>query len=129
MMKILIVDDQQTWLAYNSKAMYQILGEDIILHTASSAQEGYSKLLESEKEPYDYIITDMQMETDYLPKPAGEWLIEQAKSLPFCCNTKIIIISSLVMIDHIAKNHNVDYIHKSAAIKSFEPYKELIQSY
>ena len=126
MKKVLIVDDQNGWRNFNSKAVFEVLGKDIILETASSAQEGYSKLLESKNSPYDYLLTDMQMETDYLPKMAGEWLIEQAKNLSFCYKTKIIIISASAGIKSIAENFGVDYIPKSVAVISLEPYKELL---
>ena len=126
MKKVLIVDDQAGWRNFNSNAACEILGKDIILDTASSAQEGYSKLLESKDNPYDYLLTDMQMESDYAPKMAGEWLIEQAKNLSFCYKTKIIIISASAGIKHIAEDYGVDYIPKSLAVVSLEVYKEVL---
>lgn len=126
MKKVLIVDDQAGWRNFNTNSVYEILGKDIILDTASSAKDGYSKLLESKENPYDFLLTDMQMETDYAPKMAGEWLIEQTQNLTFCYRTKIIVISASPMIKHIAESYGVDYIPKSAAVISIEPYKELI---
>ena len=127
MKKILIVDDQNGWRDFNSKTVFEILGHDIILDTASSARDGYSKLLESKEHPYDYLLTDMQMETDFLPLLAGEWLVEQTKNMTFCYKTKIIIISASPGIRHIAERYNVDCIPKSVAVTSIEPYKELIK--
>ena len=66
------------------------------------------------------------METDYAPKMAGEWLIEQAQTLSFCYKTKIIIISATNGVRHIAEHYGVDCIPKSTAVISKEPYKELI---
>lgn len=126
MKRILIVDDQTTWRDFNIKSVTKILGSDITIDTASSAAEGYSKLLESKEVPYDYLLTDMQMEVDFAPKMAGEWLIEQAKSLSFCYKTKIIIISAAPRINHIAETYGVNCIPKSVAVTSIEPYKELI---
>ena len=126
MMRILIVDDQLGWRNFNSKSVYEILGNNIQIDTASSGADGYSKLLESREHPYDYLLTDMQMETDYAPKMAGEWLIEQAQNLSFCYKTKIIIISASPRIKQIAELYNVDYIPKRAAAASPESYKELI---
>lgn len=126
MKKILIVDDQSGWRDFNTNTVYDVLGSDVVIDTASSASEGYEKLLESKGDPYDYLLTDMQMETDYAPKMAGEWLIEQAQNLSFCYGTKIIIISAAARIRHIAKVYGVECIPKSTALISKEPYKELI---
>lgn len=127
MKKFLIVDDQAGWRNFNSGAIYEILGKDIITDTASSAAEGYSKYLENLNNPYEYLITDMQMESDYEPKMAGEWLIEQIQSLTCSYKTKIIIVSAAPMIKHIAEKYKVDYISKRNATISLEPYKELIK--
>jgi len=127
MKKVLVVDDQSGWRNYNSGAVYEVLGKDIILDTASSANEGYTKLLENEKEPYDYILTDMQMELNYTPLMAGEWLIEQIKLLNSYYKTNVIIISASPKIKLIAENYNVDYIPKSIALTSLDKYKELLK--
>ena len=125
MKKILIVDDQEGWQNFNKQAMYETFGENIKIQTASSAQEGYNILLENLSEPFDIIITDMQMEDDFAPKMAGEWLIEQAKSLSFCCRTKIVIISASPQIKNVAETYGVDYIPKSTAVASQEAIKSV----
>ena len=125
MMKVLVVDDQIGWRNFNSQSVYEILGDDTEIDTASSGMEGYSKLLESKDKPYDYLLTDMQMELDYLPKLAGEWLIEQAKNLSFCYKTKIIIISATPQIKNIAEGYGVLYIPKSVAAASKEAFKSV----
>lgn len=126
MKKILVVDDQSGWRNFNTGAVKEILGKDIILHTASSGKDGYDKILENLKEPYDFIITDMQMETDYSPLMAGEWLIEQIKNLSSYYKTKIIIISASPKIKQIAQTYEVDYIPKSSAIVSLDFYKQIL---
>ena len=126
MKKVLVVDDQIAWRKFNSQAVYEILGDDTAVDTASSAAEGYSKLLENKDNPYDYLLTDMQMETNYLPLLAGEWLIEQAKNLTFCYKTKIIIISATPHIRYIAENYGTDYIPKPIAAVSSDAFKEVL---
>ena len=127
MIRILIADDQEGWRKFNTEAVYKILGENTDIETASSAEEGYTKYLNSFDNPYDYIITDMQMENSYAPKMAGEWLIEQVQSLKYSYKTKIIIISASPHIKIIAEKYNVDYISKRNALTSIEPYKELLK--
>ena len=125
-MKILITDDVVAWINFHTAVMYEIFGEDIIIDTAESATSGYNKVLENNKEPYDIILTDLQMEDDYSPKLAGEWFVEQIKTLPKYFKTKIVIISASYNIRHIAETLNVDCIPKSAARVSIEAYAQVL---
>ena len=52
------------------------------------------------------------MESNYLPKLAGEWLIEQIQMFQEYKDTKIVIISASPSIEQIAKKYNVDFISK-----------------
>lgn len=128
MKKILIVDDQAGWRNFNSQAVLEILGNDIELVIASTAQEAYNLLLENFSAPFDCIITDMQMEDDYAPKMAGEWLIEQAKEIPPYANSKIIIISASMQSRQIAESFGVDFLSKAVAVSSLEAYKTLLSA-
>ena len=125
-MKILIVDDIKGWRDYHS----QIIGElfkNVEIQTAESAREGYDKLLENNEHPFDIILTDMQMETDFEPKYAGEWFIEQIKTFKNYINTKIVIISAAYNINHIAENYGVNYIRKGTARNFPEVYKSIVE--
>ena len=126
MKRILIVDDQASWRNFHLNAVKEVLN-DSQTETAESATQAYSKILENNKTPYDIIITDMQMEIDYEPKMAGEWLIEQIKTLNSYYKTKIIIISASPKIRQIAEFYNVDYIPKRVAVTSILPYEELLK--
>ena len=127
MKKILIVDDQTAWITFNTAIVNEILGNDLIIHTASSASEAYNLLLENILQPYDYILTDLQMEDDYNPKSAGEWLVEQAKGMSFYEKTNIIIISAASFITHIAERLGVNYIRKQDATVSKDSYAQLLK--
>lgn len=126
MKKILIVDDQQAWIDFNKQAVIDVLGNDIQVDTSSSAQEAYNILLENFSTPYDCIITDMQMEEDYDPKMAGEWLIEQIKPLPPYERATIIVISASPKAKIVAETLGVDCIPKSVAVASTDAYKSLL---
>ena len=125
MKKFLIADDQQGWREHNVLAVSRLYADSDII-TAASAKEAYDILLENISEPFDYVLTDMQMESDYEPKKAGEWLIEQIQNLPQYRKTKIIIISAMPMLAYIAERYGVDYIPKSSAAASEDKYKELL---
>ena len=112
MEKILIADDSQSWLKHHQVAVRQIFGDDINITLASSATEANEKLYLNSNAPFDIILTDMQMETDYAPLYAGEWLIEQVQKIPAYKNTNIIIVSATPTIRFIAEKYNVEYIPK-----------------
>ena len=125
-MKILIVDDVKGWRDYHSYIMNELfLNAEI--QTAESAREGFDKLLENNESPFDIIITDMQMESDFEPKYAGEWFIEQIKTFKNYKNTRIVIISAAYNIPTIAENYGVNYIRKGTARSFPDAYKFLAE--
>lgn len=114
MKKVLIVDDIKGWRDYHSYIVSNLLSNVEII-TAESAREGYDKLLEHNNKPFDIIITDMQMESDFDPQYAGEWFVEQIKNFKSHSKAKIIIISAAYNIRHIAESFGVECITKSTA--------------
>ena len=114
MKKVLIVDDIKGWRDYHSYILNNLF-EQIEIHTADSAREGYDKLLEHNDKPFDIILTDMQMEADFEPKYAGEWFVEQIKTFKNYFKTKIIIISAAYNVRHIAETLGVECIPKATA--------------
>ena len=123
-MKILIVDDIKGWRDYHAQHVLNLF-EDTELYFAESAKAAYDLLLEHNESPFDIILTDMQMETDFEPKYAGEWLVEQIKTLKNYGKTKIFIISAAYNIDFIAKALDVNYIRKTTARNFPEVYTEI----
>ena len=123
-MKILIVDDVKGWRDYHSVVIKNLF-PNAEIYTAESAKEGYDRLIENNAEPFDIILTDMQMEDDFAPKYAGEWFIEQIKSFKNYINTEIVIISATYNISFIADNYGVKYIKKSTARNFPQAYEFL----
>lgn len=112
MKKILIVDDSFKWIEYHKSAVLEIFENNVLIDTALSATQGVERLTASIDAPYDYILTDMQMEPDFLPLYAGEWFIKQIKFFKEYQNSKIIIISAAENIKTLSLKYNVDYIPK-----------------
>lgn len=113
MKKILIVDDVAGWVRFHQNNIEYLNLEDIEIDTAYSAKEGLAKVEANIDTPYNIIFTDLQMESDFLPKLAGEWFIEQIKTYSkYYKNTKIVIISASPRIERIAQNYGVDFISK-----------------
>ena len=113
-MKILIVDDVKGWIDYHSHILKNIF-KDAEIITASCAREGYDLLVEHNWQPFDIIITDLQMESDFAPKHAGEWFVEQIKTFKSYAKTRIIMISASYNIKQIADSLGVECIAKSTA--------------
>lgn len=112
MVKILIVDDSENWVKFHTYAVKELFKNELEIDSANSAKEGLNKLFTSIDNPYDIILTDMQMEPDFLPLLAGEWFIQQIKTFKEFNNTKIFIISATSSIKNIAEKYNVNYIPK-----------------
>ena len=115
MKRILIVDDVPGWVRFHEQNIRHLNIPNIEIDTANSAREALSKLEVSIDNPYDVIFTDLQMESDFLPKYAGEWLIEQIKTFKEYNSTKIVIISASPNIRIIAERNQVLYLSKSIA--------------
>ncbi len=125
MKRILIVDDIKGWRVFNSEIVQEILGDELEIITAESAREAYDILLENK--PLDVIITDLQMEDDFMPKYAGEWLIEQIKTFSRYNNTRIILISASYNARNIAEMLGVNCIPKPTALKSISAYRAILE--
>ncbi len=126
-MKILIVDDVPGWVRFHQNNLEYLNIENLEIETACSANEALAKLEVSVDAPYDVIFTDMQMESNYLPKLAGQWLIEQIQMFKEYNKTKIVIISASPNIELIAKKYGVSYLSKFKARNSdAEVYREFL---
>lgn len=126
MKKILIVDDMQGWRDYHSKILTELFNGNCDIITAESARDGYDKLLENNDNPFDIIVTDLQMEADFEPKYAGEWFVEQIKNFKNYYGTKVVIISATFNVNVIADNLGVSYIRKSTARSLPDIYREIV---
>ncbi len=115
MKRILIVDDVPGWVRFHEQNIRHLNIPNIEIDTAILAREALSKLEVSIDNPYDVIFTDLQMESDFLPKYAGEWLIEQIKTFKEYNSTKIVIISASPNIRIIAERNQVLYLSKTIA--------------
>lgn len=112
MKRILIVDDAYSWRAYHENII-KSRTTDFDITLADSATAANELLYSNVDEPFDIILTDMQMESNYLPLYAGEWLIEQVQAFSEYKHTEIIIISAAPNISYIAEKYGVEFIRKA----------------
>lgn len=116
--KILIVDDTKAWLLFHEELISHLYGETFEITTTGSASEAMKIIKQNINEPFSLIITDLQMETDYEPKLAGEWFVEKVQKINAYSSSKIIIVSAMYNIEHIAKSLNVECISKTMLIRN-----------
>ena len=114
--KLLIVDDTKAWRMFHIDLIKQLYGGTFDITVAASAAEALNIIKQNVGEPFALIITDLQMETDYEPKLAGEWLVEQVKRIREYSCSKIIIVSAMYNIEYIAKKLDVECISKNLLI-------------
>ncbi len=121
MLKILIVDDSEGWRIFNKDVVSSVFGtESVDITLANSAKEGYNFLLQNDKKPFDLILSDLQMESDFAPESAGEWFVSQVKNTRSYLNCKVLIISGMYNIEFIADKLGVDFISKRMLVAGGE---------
>ena len=127
-MRVLIVDDVPGWVRFHRNNLEYLNITNLEIDTANSALQALSKVEVSIDNPYDVIFTDMQMESNFLPKLAGEWLIEQIQMMKEYKNTKIVIISASPSINLIAQKYGVEYVSKCNVRNSdSEIYRQFLE--
>lgn len=121
MLQILIVDDSEGWRIFNKDAVSSVIGEESVKITlANSAKEAYNFLLQNDKKPFDLILSDLQMESDFAPMSAGEWFVTQVKNTRSYFNCKVLLISGMYNIEFVADKLGVDFISKRMLVAGGE---------
>jgi len=119
--KILLVDDSVEWINTHITYIKTFFEEEMFLiEIATSAKDAFNLVVKSGHDPYDIIITDLEMEKIFDETYAGCWLVKNLINRKECQNTKFIIISGSYNICDIANNFNVSYIAKNSLVNN--PY-------
>lgn len=118
MNRILITDDTKSWLVFHKTTINSAFGDYFQITTADSAKEALSIVRKNINNPFDIIITDLQMENDFEPQSAGEWFIEKIQELNEYSTSKIIIISAMYNIEYIARKYKVECISKNMLVRN-----------
>ncbi len=116
--KILIVDDSKTWQLFHKDLIEQLYGDLFNITFADSAAEAFNIISNNINTPFCLVISDLQMETNFEPKLAGVWLVENIRTLSAYFNNNIVIVSAMSDIESIAHNLGVECIPKSMLIKN-----------
>ncbi len=120
--RILIAEDSPEWQKVHSALLNKYDKFDLDFVIVPSAADAIEMLERNLENPYDMVITDLQMETDYHPQYAGEWLIHKIKSMSEYKNVPIVIVSATYNISFIAANLGVKYLSKRSLVNSADTY-------
>lgn len=120
MLKVLIVDDSQGWRNFNQSAIEAIFQDEAEITLAESARDGYDKVMFAGSDKFDLVITDLQMESDFAPMIAGEWLVRQILTFPKYKTSEILLVSAMYNIEMISDMLGVDCLSKRLLISGSE---------
>ena len=115
MKNIIVADDVAGWAVYNKKNLHELY-KDANVYTFSSAREAYDFAFSFDGK-IDIVITDLQMEN--MEKLAGEWLVENLKTVKSTKTAKYFLISSCWDIKYVAERVGADgYLRKPSYINN-----------
>ncbi len=120
--RILIAEDTPEWQKFHSSLLknYDKAVLDFVI--TDCAKDAKDILEKNIKNPFDLILTDLQMETDFHPQFAGEWLVGEIKNMKEYVKTPVVIISATYNISFIAHNLGVDYLSKRSLVNNPDTY-------
>ena len=114
MKNILIVDDVAGWLAFHKQNLTKLYDKANI-YAFPSAKEAYDFAFTFDGR-IDIVITDLQMES--MEKLAGEWLVENLKTVKSTELAKFFIISSCWDIKYVANRVDANGFLRKASYQA-----------
>ena len=120
--RILIAEDSFEWQRFHASLLKQYDKCDFEFVVFDNAKDALKNLQDSVNNLYDLIITDLQMETDFLPEFAGEWFVKQVKNISEYKNAHIVIVSAAYNIAFIAHSLGVGYLSKRSLVNNPDSY-------
>ena len=120
--RILIAEDTPEWQKFHAELLknYDKAVLDFVI--TDCAKDAKEILINNKENPFDLILTDLQMEADFQPDFAGEWLVKEIKNIKEYSKTPIVIISATYNIGFIAYNLSVDYLSKRSLVNNPDSY-------
>ena len=116
--RILIAEDSSEWQRFHAEQLRSYNKLNLEFDIASSARDALELAQQNINNPYDLILSDLQMETEFLPEFAGEWFVKNLKNIKEYENTPVVLISASYNIAFIASSLGVDYLSKRSIVSS-----------
>ena len=120
--RILVAEDNSEWQRFHKSLLENYDKAQVEYRIASSAKEALDIAIKNIDTPFDLILSDLQMESDYLPDFAGEWFIKNLKRIDVYKNVPTIIVSAAYNIAFIASNLGIGYLSKRSLVSNPSSY-------
>lgn len=127
--KILIAEDSTQWQKFHEELLKTYNDVQITFEIAPTAREALELAQKNKDNPYDLVISDLQMETEFLPEFAGEWFIKNVKEIQQYNNIPMVIVSAAYNISFIAHNLGVNYLSKRTLVNNPQAYYFMLDEY
>lgn len=128
--RTLIAEDCMEWQKFHTTSLKSYNnGFQMDFYLGVNARDALRVAQEQIHDPFDLIITDLQMESDFLPEYAGEWLIKELRTFKEYKNTPIVIVSAAYNISFIATALGCDYLSKRTLTIYPQRYEEMLMKY
>ena len=92
--RILIAEDTPEWQKFHSSLLKNYDKLHLDFDIASNARAALELAQKSVDNPYDLILSDLQMESDFHPLMAGEWFVKEIKNIPQYSMVPVVLVSA-----------------------------------
>ena len=120
--RVLIAEDSFEWQRFHKSLLDNYDKCQIEAVFASCARDALEFVEFYPEQNYDLILSDLQMESDFLPEFAGEWFVKNLKRISKYKNTPIVLVSAAYNISFIAANLGVKYLSKRTLVNNPDSY-------
>lgn len=119
--RALVAEDLSEWQKFHIVGLKSYDRCQMDFYIADNARAALKIAEEQKEDSFDVIITDLQMETEFEPEYAGEWLIKQLKQMKEYKDVPVIIVSAAYNIEFVA--NSLGCYSYSKRYLSFDPYR------
>lgn len=110
--RVLLAEDSRSWQKFHESLLRMYDKAEIELIVADNAKDAMQIINKNLSEPFDLVITDLQMELDFHPDMAGEWFLKQLLDIKEYNVVPKLIVSAAYNVDFIAANFGVKSLSK-----------------
>ena len=120
--RILIAEDSLEWQRFHKTLLDGYDKGSLEYTIASCAKDALDIVIQNTTKHFDLVISDLQMESDFLPEFAGEWFVNNLKNINEYKTVPIVIISAVYNIAFVASNLGTDYLSKRSLVSNPQSY-------
>lgn len=120
--RILIAEDTPEWQKFHSSLLKTYDKFQLEFDIAPDARAALELAQKSIDNPYDLILSDLQMESDFHPLMAGEWFVKEVKNIPQYSMVTVVLVTAAYNIAFIAHTLGAGYLSKRTLVSNPDSY-------